>query len=421
MSINMQDQPLKNKQLGLGIRSQFPIFQSIKPHYLDTAASSQKPTQVIERIRSYFSNEHANIHRGAYALSAIATENYEKSKVKVAEFIGAENASRIIFTKGATESINLAASAYADNFKEGDSILITLLEHHSNIVPWQMLAKKRKLNLHFTNITNNAQIDMEDFRAKLKSHKPKLAAFTHIANSFGSISPAAEMIMEAQKVGAKVLLDAAQSVQHEEIDVRKLGVDFLAFSGHKIYGPTGIGVLYVKPGLEEFMTPYQGGGDMISYVSTEGSGWADFPQCFEAGTPPIAEAIALGEALDFLSQLGINNIKSHEQALFIKAWDLLSKHEGLTLYGPAAEFGPAALMQASIISFNLAGVHAHDLSTVADTYNVQIRAGHHCAMPALKKLGIASSARASIGVYSDISDFEALLEAVDRAKSLFCS
>lgn len=406
-------------QPGLAIRGEFPMFSRLKTHYLDSAASTQKPSRVIERLSNYLSFEHANIHRGAYFLSAEATDNYDRAKVKVSRFINAESERCLVYTRGTTEGVNLVANAYEDNLKEGDSILITLLEHHSNIVPWQMLASRKKLNLHYANITEHAELDRADFQKQLKEHKPKLVSFTHVANSFGSVYPVAEMVREAQEVGAKVFIDAAQSIQHAKIDVQKLGVDFLAFSGHKIYGPTGIGILYVKPEIQPMLKPYQGGGDMIANVTVQGSEWAEFPQKFEAGTPAIAEAIALGEAIDFLEAVGMDSIIEHEQKLFEKAFDLIAKQPDITVYGPAVKHGPAAGKQASIIPFNLKGVHAHDLSTIADTFNVQIRAGHHCAIPALTRLGIPSSARASIGIYSDISDFEALVESFKRAKMMF--
>jgi cysteine desulfurase/selenocysteine lyase len=409
----------KNLNPGSDIRAAFPLFGRKKSHYLDSAASTQKPAAVIERISNYLSYEHANIHRGAYSLSADATDNYDEAKIKIAKYIGAENEKSLIYTRGTTEGVNLIANAYEDNFEEGDFILLTLLEHHSNIVPWQLLAKRKKLNLIYADITEHAELDVNDFLRKLKDHKPKLVSFTHVANSFGTVFPIEELTDEAKKVGAKVFIDAAQSVQHKKLNVSKLEVDFLAFSGHKIYGPTGIGILYVKPGNEEFLKPYQSGGDMISNVTIGGSEWAAFPQKFEAGTPAIAEAIALGTAIDFISEVGLEKIIAHENKLFAEAFELLSKQTDLTLYGPAVKHGASSGNQASIISFNLKGVHAHDLSTVADTFNVQIRAGHHCAIPALNRLKIPSSARASIGMYSCIEDFEILVEAAKKAKTMF--
>lgn len=415
----MQNFASDSLSLGLDIRQHFPIFSTGELHYLDSAASTQKPRAVIDRISRYLSFEHANIHRGAYRLSAEATENYDQSKRKVAGFLGAPDERSIIFTKGTTEAVNLAAQSFQDNLSEGDVILLTLLEHHSNIVPWQLLAARKKLKIVFADITDNAELDHEDFYRKLEQYKPKLAAFTAVANSFGSCTDLRQVISESKRAGARTFVDAAQAVQHLKLNVAELQPDFLAFSGHKLYGPTGIGALYVNPEIWNLLIPYQGGGDMISNVTVDGSEWAEFPQKFEAGTPPIAEAIALGTAIDFISAVGLEKIRDFEHKLFCRAWELLSSVKGVRLYGPAVKCGPENAPQCSIISFNLEGVHAHDLSTVADSFGVQIRAGHHCAIPALKRLDIPSSARASIGVYSDISDFEALAKAIEKARSLF--
>lgn len=409
-------------KLGLAIRDQFPIFSKNKVsplHYLDSAASAQKPSCVIDRISTYLSTQHANIHRGAYELSASATNYYDQARAKVAQFVGATRARDVIFTKGATEAINLVASALQNQFKPGDTIAVTLLEHHSNIVPWQLLAKRANLNIEWINITDHAQLDLEDFSRVLKEYKPKLVALTQVSNSFGTVLPVNKLIEQAHSHGAFVLVDAAQAIQHISINVSESQVDFLVFSGHKMYGPTGIGGLYVSPKVVDLLEPYQGGGDMISMVSIEGSEWAEPPAKFEAGTPPIAEAIALGEAVDFINSVGLKNIKNHEEELFIKAWHLLLAEKDLILYGAATILGAESGMQSSIIPFNMKGVHPHDLSTVVDSNNVQIRAGHHCAMPALKRLGIQASARASIGMYSDISDFEALLDGIGRARKVF--
>jgi len=404
--------------LGLELRPEFPIFSNPAPRplsYLDTAASSQKPSRVIDRLSHYLAHEHANIHRGAYGLSARATENYDIAKRKIAAFIGAPFEHCIVFTKGTTESVNLVAYAFEDHFKEGDTILLTLLEHHSNIVPWQLLSQRKKLNLVFTQITDDGALDLKDLKQKLTKHRPKLLATTHIANSLGTLVPLEEVLGEAKKVNCKVFLDAAQSAAHTRINVKSLDLDFMAFSGHKFYGPTGIGVLYAKEELLQQMKPFQAGGDMIRTVTTEGSTFAEFAQKFEAGTPAIAEAIAFGEAVDFLEELGVENIQKHEDNLFKQAFELLRKEAGVTLYGPALKGGA----QASIISFNVDKIHPHDLSTVADEFNVQFRSGHHCAMPTLKRLGIPSSARISLGVYSDAQDFAALLEAIRHARKMF--
>jgi cysteine desulfurase / selenocysteine lyase len=402
------------------IRTQFPLFsgENTVPHYLDSAASAQKPAVVIERLSNFLKYEHANIHRGAYALSANATDNYEKAREGVAKFISA-NASSIIFTKGTTESINLVSYALQRSLKKDDKILVSLIEHHSNIVPWQLLKQRIGVDVVFSDITDDAELDLIKYKKNLLEYKPKIVAICQVANSFGTVMPLEEIIFEAHKVGALVLVDAAQSIQHKAIDVKKLDADFLVFSGHKIYGPTGIGVLYVKPGIEERLEPFQGGGDMISNVSIEGSTWAEFPQKFEAGTPPIAEAIALGSAVDFVSSVGLSAIEQHERELFIQAWELLSKEEGVVLYGAAKKHGTSSGKQVSIIPFNVTGIHPHDVSTIVDSLNVQIRAGHHCAMPALKRLGLESSARASIGMYNQIEDFQVLVEGIRKAKKMF--
>ena len=415
----------KSLDSGREMRRLFPIFaepseqSSVRPlpmHYLDSAASSQKPKVVIDRLCEYLSFQHANIHRGAYALSGEATKSYEKARGKIAEHINAKLSSEVVFTKGATESINLVCYALENYFREGDTILLTLLEHHSNIVPWQLLAKRKGLRLEFADISDDASLNVLDFKEKIERIRPKFCSFAHVANSFGSVLPIAELIDLCHGVGAKVMVDAAQSIAHMKIDVQALRCDFLVFSGHKMYGPTGIGALYVQGDMYQHMQPFQGGGDMISAVTVDGSTWAEPPQKFEAGTPPIAEAIALGAAVDFMAGIGIEEVAQYENELLSRALQLLRKEKGVTLYGPAAlDCGE----QASIIAFNVHGVHPHDLASIADSLNVQIRAGHHCAMPALARLGLQSTARASIGMYSCLDDFEALCEAIRRSINVF--
>ena len=409
---------------GSDLRKEFPIFSArrrvahgrvLPLAYLDSAASAQKPQCVIDRIAHYLGTEHANIHRGAYALSADATELYEEARRRVATFLHAPSEKNIIFTRGATESINLVARSLEDAFEPGDVVLLSLLEHHSNIVPWQLLEKRRGVKVVFADIENDASISRSSFSALLKAHRPKLVSLTTLANSFGTQMPIAELVAEARVAGAITLVDAAQSVAHLPTDVAAIGADFLAFSGHKLYGPTGIGVLFAREEMYARMEPFQGGGDMINSVTTEGSTWAEAPQKFEAGTPAIAEAIALGEAIQFVNRLGWEAIAKHDGELFSYGWNALSCCPGVTLYGPATSGKP----QLSILPFNVAGVHPHDLSSVADSFNVQIRAGHHCAMPALKRLGIPSSARASIGVYSCEDDFDMLVEAITEGRRIF--
>jgi cysteine desulfurase/selenocysteine lyase len=399
------------------IRDQFPIFQAPYKRplaYLDTAASSQKPKVVIDRLCDYLSYEHANIHRGAYSLSAKATEHYEEARAKIAKFLGAPDESSILFTRGTTESINLVARSLEHLFSAGDSILISVLEHHSNIVPWQLLASRKKLTVHFADINEDATINIEDFKKKLAVHRPKLVSLTHTSNVFGTVVPIKEIAGIVHESGALMMVDAAQSVPHGGVNVVDLGADFVAFSAHKLYGPTGIGVLYVRPDRYALMEPFCGGGDMISNVTIEGSTWAEPPRKFEAGTPPIAEAIAFGTAIDFVSAIGVKKIAEHEAKLFAYAFDKLSKEQGVRVYGPALN----GKEQVSILPFNVDRIHPHDLATIADEFNVQFRGGHHCAIPALKRLGLGATARASFGVYSEPQDIDALCEAIRHAKKM---
>ena len=404
---------------GLAARAEFPIFSlhHDKPlAYLDTAASSQKPAAVIDRLTVYLGTENANIHRGAYALSARATEHYEEVRRKAAAFLGAESERCIVFTRGSTEGINLVSRAFEGYFEPGDAVLLTLLEHHSNIVPWQLLAQRRGLKVVFADIHDNGLLNMQDFRRKLLASKAKLVAVTQLANSLGVVTPLSEIIELSHQHGAKVLVDAAQSAAHMSVSVQALNCDFLVFSGHKIYGPTGCGVLYAKEELLSRMEPFQGGGEMIERVTVDGSSWAPYPRKFEAGTPAIAEVIALGTALDFVSAVGLSRIAEHERSLTEHAWERLKGENDVELYGP----GPQNGLQSAIVSFNLKGVHGHDLATIADEkFNVQFRSGHHCAQPALKRLGLNSSARISFGIYSDIQDLDALLAALRHARKIF--
>lgn len=407
---------MESVKLGLKIRKYFPIYANTPSGlcYLDTAASSQKPSVVIDRVMHYYSNEYANIHRGAYRLSAESTELYEAARRKVSSFINAPSERSIIFTKNATESINLVANAYGNLLHEGDTVLLTQLEHHSNIVPWQLLSGRKKINIQFVKINHDATIDIKDLGSKLQTFKPKLLAITAHSNAFGVVTPLDKIMTMAADSGTKVLVDASQGVVHGGIDISLLNPDFLVFTGHKLYGPTGVGVLYGKLALLEEMNPFLGGGDMIEQVTMECSTWAEVPRRFEAGTPAIAEVIGLSAAIEFVESIGVSKIKKFEQELFAQALELLLKEDGVTLYGPC---NPD--VHSSIISLNVNGVHPHDLSTIADSFNVQIRSGHHCAMPAMRALGLHGTARASIGLYSDISDFERLIEAIRRAKKLF--
>lgn len=401
------------------IRQHFPIFEESEREvgrplaYLDTAASSQKPREVIDNLSRSLLLEHANIHRGAYSLSARATERYEAVRLTIAKAINARSDRSIIFTRGTTESVNLAARSLEGWFNPGDVIVLTMLEHHSNIVPWQLLAERRGLKVVFAAIKEDASLDLDDFIEKVRTLKPRLVSFSLHSNAFGTVTPVDDMVAVCREVGAVIFHDAAQAIVHGDVDVQRLDSDFLAFSGHKVYGPTGAGILYVRPEMYRHMEPFMGGGDMISSVTIEGSTWAEPPQKFEAGTPAIAEVLALGAAVEFVDRIGRKEVQSYEQKLFLEAWELLRK-EGLTLYGPANNGGA----QSSIIPFNVPGVHPHDIATIADTFNVQLRAGNHCAMPALRKVGLYSTVRASIGVYTQLEDFEQLVDALRHARKI---
>lgn len=393
------------------IKKLFPIFnQGQKLAYLDSAASSQKPTVVLNRITEFFTKEYANIHRGAYSLSAEATRRYEEARIKAARFINAESESSIIFTRNATEGVNLVAHCLSEQLSEGDAILITKLEHHSNIVPWQLIAERKQLKVLFADINSDASLNAEDFYHKLKTYQPKIVATTMQSNAFGTITPYQKMIQAAHKQGAMVLLDAAQYIVHHPVDIQKIQPDFLVFTGHKIYGPTGIGVLYGKKTHLDSMPPYQGGGDMIQSVGTEGSVWAEVPQKFEAGTPAIGEAIALGTAIDFITDIGYEVIQAQDQKLTQNAIEILSSFPEVSVYGAKNN---------AIISFNINNIHPHDFASIADSEGVQIRAGFHCAMPALKALNLSATARISFGIYNDIQDLEQLEVAVKKAVRVF--
>ena len=397
-------------------RGLFPFFtEGPGGCYLDSAATTQKPSVVLDTLRDVLINHNANVHRGAYRLSAVATEMYDEARRKIARYLGATSEGSIIFTRGATEAINLVAYGAETLFQPNDVILVTLLEHHSNIVPWQMLAKRRGLKVAFTEITPDGQLDLNDFKAKLSALKPKLVACTQLANSLGTITPIEEVVRLAKANGAMTLVDGAQGVTHLGVNVEQLGCDFYVCSGHKMYGPTGIGVLYGRPERLETLQPFQGGGDMISYVSVEGSGWAEVPQRFEAGTPAFPEAIALGAAVDFLSRFSRAEINAHEIDLVKSAIDLLKGEPGITLHGPGVVGGA----QTSVCSFTIDTVHPHDFATIADTHNVQIRAGNHCAMPTLRKLGVPATVRMSFGIYSCESDFQVVVSAVREARKMF--
>jgi len=400
------------------IRNDFPIMSRTvhgKPLvFLDSAASSQKPRAVIDTMNVYYETYNANVHRGVYEISEEATAAMEKARVKVARFVNARQGKQIIFTRNTSEGINLVAYTWGNaNIKAGDLIILTEMEHHSNLVPWQLLAQRTGARLEFVPVTDDGLLRL-DIYEQLLQQQPKLVAFTHVSNVLGTINPAQALIAQAHAVGATVLLDAAQSVPHLAVDVQALDVDFLCFSGHKMLGPTGIGVLYGKRELLEAMPPFMGGGDMIRTVSLRQSTWNDLPWKFEAGTPAIAEAIGLGAAVDYLTALGMQNVVRHEQELTGYALQQLQEIPGLTIYGP-----PAAL-RGGVISFTLGDIHPHDLASILDQeVGVAVRAGHHCAQPLMERFGLAATARASFYVYTIKEDIDILVQGLHKAMHIF--
>ncbi len=400
------------------IRADFPIlateaYPGVPLIYLDNAASSQKPTAVIEAMDSYYRNHHANVHRGIHRLSEVATNQYEGAREKVARFINAPDSSQVIWLRNATEGFNLVAYTWGRaNIQAGDEILLTEMEHHANLVPWQMLAEEKGAILRFIPFKEDSTLDLSDL-PNLLTEKTKLFSFTAMSNVFGTVNPTKELVKAGHAVGAVVMVDAAQSVPHMPVDVQDLDCDFLAFSGHKMLGPTGIGVLYGKRELLESMPPFMAGGDMIRRVGLEKSTWNDLPWKFEAGTPSIVEAIGLGAAIDYLTELGMDNIHAYEQFITNYALEALSEVPGLTIYGP-----PAA-QKGGVAAFTIKGVHPHDIAELVDKDGIAIRAGHHCAMPLHKKLGIAATARASFYVHTTTDEVDKLVESLNRVRRIF--
>lgn len=395
------------------IRGDFPIFSETPPlAFLDSAASTQTPRPVVEAMDAYYDTYRSNIHRGIYRISEEATDQYEKARKNVAKLINAPRSPEIVFTRNTTEAINLVAYSWGSiNISQGDEIVLTDLEHHSNLVPWQMLAQRTGARLRFLEITDQGLIDFTQLQDIL-SEDTKLVAITHVSNVLGTINPIQSVIDAAHAAGAKVLVDAAQSVPHFHVDVQQLGCDFLAFSGHKMCGPTGVGVLYGKMDLLEEMPPFLGGGSMIRSVERDISTYADVPAKFEAGTPSIAEAIGLSAAVDYISGAGLASIHVHEQELVKYAHDRLEKIEDITIYGPEPH------QKAGVISFNINGIHPHDIAGILDTQNIAIRAGHHCAQPLMKKLDVIATARASFYLYNTLEDVDRLYEALQKAQAL---
>ncbi|MCB9418423.1 MAG: cysteine desulfurase [Ardenticatenaceae bacterium] len=400
------------------IRADFPIlnteaYPGVPLVYLDNAASSQKPLPVIQAMSEYYQNYHANVHRGIHRLSEEATNRYEVAREKVARFINAPDASQIIWVRNATEGFNLVAYSWGRaNIQTGDEILLTEMEHHANLVPWQMLAEEKGAVLRFIPFMEDGTLDLSDLDSLL-NEKTRLFSFTAMSNVFGTITPVKELVKAGHAVGAVVMVDAAQSVPHLLVDVQDLNCDFLAFSGHKMCGPTGIGVLYGKRELLEAMPPFMGGGDMIRRVHLTHSTWNEIPWKFEAGTPSIAEAIGLGTAVDYLTSIGMENIHAHEQFITNYALEALSEVPGVSLYGP-----PAA-QKGGVAAFTLKGVHPHDIAELVDKDGIAIRAGHHCAMPLHKKLGVSATARASFYLHTTTEEIDKLVESLHRVRSVF--
>jgi cysteine desulfurase/selenocysteine lyase len=401
------------------IRADFPILRreiNGRPLvYLDNAATSQKPVQVIETLDQFYNQYNANVFRGVYRISEEATVAYEEARRKIAHLIHAKDPSEIVFVRGTTEAINLVAYSWGrSNIGLGDSIMLTEMEHHSNIVPWQQLSREKGSSLKYVGISDVGRLVQDDFHQHLEAGTVKLLAVTHVSNVLGTINPIRELAREAHKYGCKVLVDGAQSVPHMPIDVQDLGCDFLAFSGHKMCGPTGIGVLYGKRELLQQMEPYQSGGEMIREVHLYEATYKDAPFKFEAGTTDIAGAIGLGAATDYLSKLGLRKVRDHDKEITKYAMDALGKVKGLTMYGPA---DPDT--RGGVISFNLADVHAHDMASMLDEDGIAVRSGHHCAQPLMERLGVAATTRASVYLYNTEQEIDRLVESVERAGRVF--
>jgi len=398
------------------IRKDFPIFnQKIygKPlTFLDSGASAQKPRQVLAAIQKCYGEEYANIHRGVYYLSQIGTQKYEDARVKIQKFINAASPNEIIFVRGATEAINLVAQSWGRTFLDkGDEVVLSRMEHHSNIVPWQMLRDEKDIVITVAPIDDKANFLFDEFE-KMLSEKVKLVAITHISNALGTITPIKEIIRAAHKVGAKVLVDGCQAVPHMRVDMQELDADFYVFSGHKLYGPTGVGVLYAKEELLNAMPPYQGGGDMIRSVTFEKTVYNDLPHKFEAGTPHIAGGIGFGAALDYVESLGFENIAPHEDGLLAHALDKIQTVKGLRLVSRADRV-------AGILSFTMDLAHPHDIGTILDQDGIAIRTGHHCAQPVMDFFDIPSTARMSLGLYNTEEDIDRLVDGLHKVNRIF--
>ncbi len=400
------------------VRADFPILaRETKPGtklvYLDSAATSQKPSVVIDVMDRYYKNTNANIHRGVHTLAEEATSEYEDARKRIAKFIGAENANELIYTRNTSESINLVARTWGkSNLKPGDMVILTEMEHHSNLVPWQMLAAENQLRLEFISVTDDGLLDLDAYAALL-AQEPKLVAFTHVSNVLGTINPVKEMVAAAHKAGALVLVDGAQSVPHLPVSVKELDVDFYAFSAHKMVGPTGIGALWARASLLNAMPPFLGGGDMIKRVYLRSFTPNEIPHKFEAGTPSIAEAIGFGAAVDYLTGLGMQAVIDHEKEITAYAMDRLSEVSGLRVIGPSAD------KRGGVAAFEIYGIHPHDVAQILDSVGVAVRAGHHCAMPLHDRFKLPATTRASFYVYTTKNEIDTLIEGIEKVKKVF--
>lgn len=420
----MVDSDDRTGRFGRDLRQDFPILTRKVSSgrdlvYLDSAATSQKPLQVIQALDAYYCLHNANVHRGVHTLAEEATEAFESARKKVADFLGVPGPDPercVVFTKNASEAVNLVAYSYGlANLKQGDRIVVTLMEHHSNIVPWFLVAQKTGATVEFVGLTPEGELDFDDLADKL-SRPAKIFGCTHASNVLGTINPVAEIVSTAREAGAVTVVDGAQAAPHMPVDIASIGCDFYVATGHKMCGPTGVGILYGRPELLEEMPPFLGGGEMISDVTTEGARWAPVPHKFEAGTPPIGEAIALGAAIDYLDRLGMDNVREHEKETVAGALEALKDAygDGITIHGPSS-----ARLRGAAVSFSFYDIHPHDLATILDQEGVAVRAGHHCAKPLMRHLGVQATTRASFYIYNDGADVDALVKALHVAKELF--
>jgi cysteine desulfurase/selenocysteine lyase len=417
-TVRPQPKPERTNARGIdlgAVRSEFPILrrevQGRGLVYLDNAATSQKPVQVLDSLEDYYRNHNANVHRGLHTLAEEATEAFEATRARVARFIGAADPHEVVFTRGTTESINLVAQAWGrSQLGPGDEILITVMEHHSNFVPWILLARQTGATLRHVPIHDDGTLDRKAFREML-GRRTRIVAVTMVSNALGTVNPVEELVQEAHRAGALVLLDGAQGVAHGPVNVQDLECDFLAFSGHKMLGPMGVGVLWARREILETTEPFMGGGEMINKVELNDATWNEVPWKFEAGTPNVAGVVGFAPALDYLESIGMDTVRRHEEDLVGYALDRLSSLGHLTLYGPDDRAG--------IVSFNDRDLHPHDLSTLLDRHGVAVRAGHHCCQPLMRRLGIVATARASFYVYNGRDDVDALVEAIAGARKYF--